>query len=285
MKIFNKIYLIVTIISILICGCSIDKQTFYEENSTESTEAPIQTESFNSVQSPTEESTIATEPNLQLDKEAGAHQLRFESENGEEYMDYYLFVPNNPQKNMPIIVFLHGAVEIGKVELLQDYGIVSVTKELYGDDFPFLLLLPCTHYPSWTAGNVPGTLKALIESVSSEYETDPERITITGHSLGAVGTWKMVSLYADFFSAAVPISCGIDEMLNYENCARVPISAFAGTVGNDEKNYNPAMHVLVERINDAGGNAMMNTIEGADHDDMVTAPYTVELFEWMLDQQ
>lgn len=282
MKSYVKLYPIILAVSILISGCSFDKQTFREDQASETPETVISTEPVIAF-APTEASVQSTELDQSLDKVPGAYQLRFVTEDNEEYMDYYLFVPNNPQKVMPVVVFLHGAVEIGKVELLQDYGIVSVAKELYGDDFPFLLLLPCTHYSSWTAGSVPETLKSLIKSVCAEYEADPQRIIITGHSLGAVGTWKMVSLYADFFSAAVPVSCGIDEVLDYESCAKVPIMAYAGTVGNDEKNYNPAMHVLVSRINDAGGNAKMNVIEGADHDDMVTAPYTIELFEWMLD--
>ena len=94
----------------------------------------------------------------------------------------------------------------------------------------------------------------------------------------------MVSLYSDYFSAAVPISCGIDEYINYENCAKVPIIAYAGTVGNDEKNYNPAMHKLVDLINAQNGRAQMRVIEGADHEAMVTAAYTIELFDWMLSQ-
>lgn len=282
MKSHFKLYPIILAVSILFSACSFSIKTFQEDHATENTETIILTEPVIAY-APTEESVQPTESDLLLDKESGAYQLRFVTENSEEYMDYYLFVPNNPKKDMPVVVFLHGAVEIGKVELLQDYGIVSVTKELYGEDFPFLLLLPCTHYSSWTAGSVPDTLKSLIESVCAEYEADTHRIIITGHSLGAVGTWKMVSLYADFFSAAVPVSCGIDEILDYESCAKVPIMAYAGTVGNDDKNYNPAMHVLVSRINDAGGNAKMNVIEGADHDDMVTAPYTIELFEWMID--
>ena len=226
---------------------------------------------------------IETVPYL-TDIEPGAYQLRFESETCDEYMDYYLFIPNNAMDNMPIVVFLHGAVEIGHVELLENYGIVSVVDRLYGADFPFLLLLPCTHKPSWTDNSVPETLIEMIDEIAESYHADKGRICITGHSLGSVGTWKMVSLYSDYFSAAGPISCGIDEPLDFENCAKVPIIAYAGTEGADERNYNPAMHKLVDTINAAGGDAQMRVIHGADHEDMVTAAYTTELFDWMLSQ-
>lgn len=236
------------------------------------------------------DSTEPTEPTAELEVddslsvESGLHQLRFIDDKTQEYMDYCLNVPDFPERNMPLVVFLHGAVEVGHVELLQDYGIVSKTKEIYGNDYPFLLLLPCTHLPGWTEESVSHTLAALIDSVCEEYEVDRQHIIITGHSWGAIGVWKMVSLYGDRFSAAVPVSCGIDEEIDYRQCAKVSIRAFCGTIGEDEKNFGPAMEKIVQKINDAGGNASFVAIDGADHEAMVTAAYTKELFDWMLSQ-
>lgn len=280
----KKLYSLFIVISMLFCGCSCDEQMFIVEETALATDPIVYTEQPTFVEETQESTTYATEAPQLLDVQSGAYQLRFETEDGNNYMEYYLYVPNNPQINMPIVVFLHGAGEIGRVDLLENYGIVSVVNELYGDNFPFLLLLPCTHMSSWTTGSVSRTLIALIDTIVDDYEADASRVCITGHSLGSVGTWKMVSLYSDYFSAAVPISCGIDESINFQNCAKVPIIAYAGTIGNDEKNYNPAMHALVSKINEAGGNAQMRVIDGADHEDMVTAPYTAELFEWMLSQ-
>lgn len=283
MKIIFKPGLIVLIALFLCAGCS-------ESHYLSQTEMMPTTQSLTDTIQNTDPLVIATAPSLtteaacdvpkMLAVKPGAHQMRFEI--GEEYMDYYLFIPNNPVENMPIVVFLHGSVEIGHVELLENYGIVSVVHNIYGDDFPFLLLLPCTHKPSWTGTGVPETLVGLIDEIAETYRADKTHIIITGHSLGSVGTWKMVSLYSDYFSAAVPISCGIDEPMDLECCAKVPIMAFAGTVGADEKNYNPAMHKLVDSINQVGGDAKMCVIDGADHEAMVTGAYTKELFDWML---
>ena len=285
MKVIFKLGLIILVILFLCTGCTekcdlLQSETLSTQAMTETipnTEPPVTV----TEPTPPAETTTPDAPQM-LNAEPGAHQKRFEI--GDEYMDYYLFVPNNPIEKMPIVVFLHGSVEIGHVELLEDYGIVSEVHEIYGDEFPFLLLLPCTHKPSWTGNGVPETLVGLINEVAETYRADKTRIGITGHSLGSVGTWKMVSLYSDYFSAAVPISCGIDELIDLERCAKVPIMAFAGTVGADEKNYNPAMHKLVDSINNVGGDAKMCVIEGADHEAMVTAAYTKELFDWMLSQ-
>lgn len=284
MKKISKFGLVILISLFLCTGCS-------EKNDLPQSET-LPTPSFTDAIQNTESQIVVTEPTSPtepsvdapklLNAEPGAHQMRFEM--GEEYMDYYLFVPDNPVENMPIVVFLHGSVEIGHVELLENYGIVSVVYDIYGDDFPFLLLLPCTHKPSWTGNGVPETLVGLIDEVTETYRADKAHIGITGHSLGSVGTWKIVSLYSDYFSAAVPISCGIDEPIDLERCSKVPIMAFAGTVGADEKNYNPAMHKLIDSINQVGGDAKMCVIDGADHEAMVTAAYTKELFDWMLSQ-
>lgn len=290
MKNNSYITILLLLLLILCCGCA--KETVSAPTEMAAATSAIVPTAAPTMEIETDPSEIripqiteaAAETPDYLNMESGAHQLRYESENLEEYMDYYLFIPKNPVENMPIVVFLHGSVEIGHVELLENYGIVSVVKDLYAEDFPFLLLLPNTHKPSWTGNEVPETVIGLIDEVAETYRADRDRICITGHSLGSVGTWKMISLYGDYFSAAVPISCGIDEPMNYENCAKVSIVAYAGTVGADEKNYNPAMHKLVDTINAAGGNARMEVIGGADHEAMVTAAYTRELFDWILAQ-
>jgi len=286
MKVQHRLYFAALLILVSLSACDSDKHTFTEFP----TECATVSENFTTVPTEADPTTEVTEASVtdqtaDLIAEPGAHQLRFETENNEEYMEYYLYIPEKPVKQMPLVVFLHGAVEVGKVSLLQDYGIASVVNEIYGNNYPFLLLLPCTHKPTWTSANVPETLISLIDSLIDEYCIDPHRIILTGHSMGSMGTWKIASLYPDFFAAAVPVSCGIEEEIHIPELARIPIRAFCGTVGPDESSFNHAMHQIIEDIVSAGGNASMTVIEGADHDDMVTAAYTEELFNWMLEQK
>lgn len=280
----KKLYTGLLLIAILFSGCARDNGLQAAAESTPATLPVMNTERPTFPEETQEPTELPTELPQLLDVQPGAHQLRYESDDGNNYMEYYLYVPQSPQLNMPIIVFLHGAGEIGRVDLLKNYGIASVVNEIYGDEFPFLLLLPCTHMSSWNYNHVTRTLIDLIDSVAETYKADRSRICITGHSLGSSGTWKMVSLYSDYFSAAVPVSYGIDESIDIESCTKVPIIAFAGTSGDAEKQYNAAMHNLVAKINEAGGSAQIRIIEGADHEAMVTAAYTKELFDWLLSQ-
>ena len=243
------------------------------------------------VQDPTEShATIATTvpetvpPIKSLGIDSGAHLLQYRNEISGKYMDYYLFVPNNATVDMPLVVFLHKIHEVGQPEMLKSAGIVNRVKEIYGEDFPFLLLLPCTRIQSWSLNDVPYTRYELIESVASTYESDRDHIIITGHSLGSIGTWKMVSLYGDYFSAAVPVSCGTNEELDYDNFISVPVWGFAGTSGYEEQMYCNAMKNIVSAINNSGGNAIITVLDGATHLDTGTQSYTQELFDWMLSQ-
>lgn len=227
---------------------------------------------------------VTTAPDNSLQIEPGRHQFRYYDENTNDYLDYHLFVPNNPQKNMPLIIFLHGMAEVDKIDELKEFGIASVIHELYNGDFPFFLLMPCTHERSWSNFRIPETLKSLIDKTVSNLAIDENHIIITGHSLGAIGTWRMVSDYGNFFSCAVPVSCGIDEELNFSNFSDIPIWGFVGTVGYYEENYNKAMVRIVDLVNANGGNAELTILEGFSHTDTVSYPYSYELFDWMLAQ-
>jgi len=55
----------------------------------------------------------------------------------------------------------------------------------------------------------PGSNRAvmeLLDHVRSEYRIDPDRILVTGFSLGGHGSWFMASEHSDIFSAAIPMA-------------------------------------------------------------------------------
>lgn len=239
-----------------------------------------QTEPAEPTQITTEEITEpSTEPKLNIP--SGSYCERFQySDNG--FMDYWLFIPEKATAEMPLIIFLHGIGEVGCVDALENYGMISQARAIYGDEFPFIALNPCVQVKSWTYGENPKILKALIDYIVSECEISQDRIIITGHSLGSIGTWYMLSLYGDYFSAAVPVSCGCDEILNYDNIAKVPINAFVGDVGTYERNYANGMQRIIGFVKDTGGIATLTILPGLTHDDTVTQAYTQEVFEWML---
>lgn len=216
-----------------------------------------------------------------LSTEPGSYKLRFTDSATSEYMDYYLFIPEGATVNMPLIVFLHGAGEVGKIDSLSNYGMISSAKSIYGNEFPFIAVNPCTHTASWTSSSVTPTLKSLIDWLVSRYNIDRSRIIITGHSLGSMGVWEMVSDYGSYFSAAVPVSSGPSTVLDYARCAEVPIKAYYGSL---EADYYTGMNKACTGINNAGGNATLDVLDGLNHPRTKDETYTRTLFNWMLSQ-
>ena len=252
---------------------------------------PAVTEPNESEPPATTEPTIAestapptTMPDLSISVPAGSHLRTFQDDTTGDYLDYYLFVPENAVKDMPLIVFLHGDGEVGDIEALEFYGPILNAREFYGEEFPFIMISPCTRQRSWTNGTIPETLMDLIRYIIIECEIDPGRVIITGHSRGSMGTWYLLSSYGDFFAAAVPVSCGSDLPLNYENLAKVPVFALAGNVGTYENMYRNAMEYLISQVQEHGGNAKFQLLDGLGHDDTSKMAYTQEVFDWILEQ-
>lgn len=263
----------------LLGGCN--QETFETTQTTDKIPVSIQTEAPSETVLPTEPSS---EPVVYLDVEAGSYLEKYTDKNSNDYLEYYLFIPENATQNMPLIVFLHGDGEVGSPDLLENYGLIVKAREIYGEEFPFIVLYPCTRVASWTDGTIPDTLKGLIDETVMTYSIDTEHIILTGHSRGAIGTWYLLGLYGDYFSAAVPISCGPGMEISAENCAEVPVLAFVGSIGETESRYRRAMQKIINQIVELGGTAELIVLEQQEHHTTSTAAYTAETFEWMLSQ-
>lgn len=184
---------------------------------------------------------------------------------------------------MPVILFLHGDGLTNRIDWLPEWGIAKRAKEIFNDNFPFILLIPCNRFPEWYEDGMGETLKGLLDSIVSDYSADTGRLIITGHSRGAIATWQMANEFKDYFSCAVPCSCGAAH-IHGENFESVPVMAFCGGGENDQRDYYRDMKTIVDDINNKGGSATMTVLWEYDHPDMDYAPYTEEVFKWMISQ-
>ena len=270
---------------LLLCSCGVKQETPAPTPVPEPavTQAPVPTASPAPV--PTPATTPTPEPTpTPLGLDGGAAMHRFDCEESGDYLDYWLVVPENAVEGMPLLVFLHGDGNRAWPESLENNAIQRKIGEVYGESAPFLTLIPNTRLYSWTEGSTEETFIALVNSVAETYNCDREKIMLTGHSRGAIGTWYYISAYPEMFSAAAPISCGCDKLLDYEAMAQVPVWGFCGNVGQDGSHYLPAMENIAKNINAAGGSAKIDVLMGCDHAGAESAAYTAELFEWLLSQ-
>ena len=269
--------LILLMLSLCACGASDVIDSTYESVPTPESTYTIPEPTV----STTEPTTLSTEdPNL-LDITSGAFLNRFTDENSKTSLDYYTFIPENAVKNMPLIIFLHGDGEIGRINALQNIALIENARDYYGESYPFIAIAPCRVQKSWCTGSLPNVLLSLIDETVQMYEIDPEHIIISGFSSGAMGTWYMITNHTDYFSAAVPVSCPNEYPIIYDNIKNVPIWGF---VGEKEEYYTIKMSEIINWTSQIGGDARLTVVEDMSHAGMDKAAFTQEVVEWMIAQ-
>lgn len=261
----KKIIPLFIIIAIFICGCQ-------QQDVQETTLPPTETTAVPE----TEETQTA------LDMESGAYQGAVENEITKAIVEYFLFIPEKATEDMPLVIFLHGDGEVGRVKDLKENTMITKAKLIYGEDFPFIGLAPCSYIDSWSEGGVPELVMELIEQVAKECKIDRERIILTGYSRGAAGVCTLISRYGDFFSAAVAISCPSIQIDDINECAEVPIWMFAGNYDEMEFAYQTIAQKFVDQVNEAGGDASFYILPGCTHNDTDDTAFGVATFHWIL---
>jgi predicted peptidase len=125
---------------------------------------------------------------------------------------YMVYVPreHNLTSKWPVILFLHGSGESGTDGLLQmEIGLPRAVRR-HPDRYPAIIVMPQTKRDSWwsDAAMEKQALAALAASVK-EFGGDPDRIYLTGLSLGGYGTWSIAANHPGKFAALAPVCGGI----------------------------------------------------------------------------
>jgi len=163
---------------------------------------------------------------------------------------YTLFIPHGytPAKATPVILFLHGAGEIGtdgKKPL--NAGIAKSIRERE-KSFPALVVIPqATRHepgilPTWQPGKPAGDRAlAILAAVENDFKTDPKRTYLTGISMGGFGTWSMAARYPDKWAAIVPI-CGGGDRETAKTIKDIPCWCFSRRRRHDRRGRQLPAH-------------------------------------------
>lgn len=153
-------------------------------------------------------------------------RMTFTSSDGTD-LNYRLLEPEETAKGkkFPLVLFLHGAGERGDDNEKQlVHGSGMFLNPYNREKYPAYVLFPqCPKDGYWAYSRRPDTfesmtpeenlpavfkaLKELLDSYLANPRVDRSRVYIIGLSMGAMGTYDMVSRYPEIFAAAVPI-CG-----------------------------------------------------------------------------
>ncbi|MCG3126203.1 MAG: hypothetical protein CHACPFDD_01033 [Phycisphaerae bacterium] len=202
---------------------------------------------------------------------------------GNETFQYALWVPPgyNPDKPWPLILFLHGSGERGSDGLLQtDVGLGAIIRR-NGLRPPALIVFPqCRRDKDW-GGEMAKMALRCVEETARDYAVDPDRLYLTGLSLGGAGTWGIGAALPDRFAALVPV-CGFGNPNEAAKLAAVPTWVFHG--GADDRVPVQRARDMVEAIRKAGGNIRYSELPGVGHNSWDDAYKNAELWKWLFAQ-
>jgi predicted peptidase len=182
----------------------------------------------------------------------------------------------------PLIVYLHGAGETNKgLDVLQNCDVWACAKEhISVKDFPFIVVSPMTPKHGWEPLHVKWFIEQIVHDPFTRCRIDPNRIYLTGVSMGGFGTFHTACAYPKMFAAIAPV-CGGGEPEKAEQLKDVPTWAFHGDA-DDIVSYKCSA-AMIEAVKKAGGaKAILTTFEGGGHGIAGEVYQNPELYRWML---
>ena len=207
----------------------------------------------------------------------------FKDASGQE-AKYVLFVPHDYRgdKPYPLILFLHGAGESGSDG--QKQATVGLGRAIKRQEkaFGFITVFPQSQHRTWKADSEDGRRAVdILAEVRHGYRIDPERIYLTGLSLGGYGTWSLATRYPDRWAAIVPI-CGGGDPKQAEKIKDIPCWCFHG--GADRTVPPARSREMIEALKAVGGHPKYTEYPKVGHNSWDKAYATPELFPWLLAQ-
>jgi predicted peptidase len=208
--------------------------------------------------------------------------------------DYLVFLPKDydakSNTKHPLMLVLHGAGERGTNVWRADIHGPSkyIAKH---PEFPFIMISPiCPAGDGYWSNDV---VLALLDNCIKKYNADPERIYVTGLSMGGYGTWSLAIAHPGKFAAAIPI-CGGGETIKVHlgrlgylkpetkaALKTLPIWAFHGSkdsaVPVDESEH------MVKAFRALGNeNVKLTIYPGVEHNSWEQTYNNPEIYDWLL---
>jgi predicted esterase len=190
---------------------------------------------------------------------------------------YRIYVPTtyNDSKAHPLVIALHGmGGDENSYFEAYDKGAFKVAAEDHG----YIVACPKGRKPaSMYIGDAERDVMDVIEEVKRAYRIDPDRIYLTGHSMGGFGTWSIAMNHPDVFAALAPVAGGVTNPANMSKIAHIPQIVIHG-------DKDPTVSVERSRVMVAMGKKLgveLKFIEvpGGDHGSVVASTFK-DVFEW-----
>jgi predicted peptidase len=197
-------------------------------------------------------------------------------------IQYLVFLPKDYEKSTekwPLILYLHGgSVRGDDISRMKKLGLTE--KAEADPNFPFIVVSPqCHEGEIWTDVDA---LAAILDEVARTNRVDPDRVYVTGHSMGGRGALYAAYKMPDRFAAVLALGPVGPITAWAEKLAAVPLWLFHGP--SDQFTPLKEVEELVHAVEAAGGHPQLTVLPGRDHYilDVYDRP---DLYKWLAQQK
>ena len=226
----------------------------------------------------------------------GDHKLKFKTHIGGKLvaMTYLLHLPPGydtagPDDHPPMLVFLHGSGESGSdLAGVYAWGPPSLLKRdtvnpVFAASCPFVVLAPqCPpRGQRWDMDFMTRAVSVLVDGTLRRSRADPDRVYVTGLSMGALGSWCAAELTPDRYAAVAPMNgLGFCPERAGPLLRTVPVWASVGL--NDEPKFVDATRSMDAALAGAPVDRRFCYLIGNGHDAFWPTYQDPDFYEWLL---
>ena len=187
---------------------------------------------------------------------------------------FVVYVPAgyDPRQAAPLLVYLHGGV--GRKDIIAEPLVYARENPFiaWAEKKTWLMLFPLGQKgATWWDSVGMGNIEAQVRFVKGAYAVDDNRVSITGFSDGASGSFAMALLTPDTFSCFVPLNghMGVASIDGGQPCYVANLRTTPLRVINTDKDPlypSRKMHPMVELAFTAGADLAYKVYYGIGHD-------------------
>jgi len=221
------------------------------------------------------------------------HYLRqtFQAQDGTA-IDCWIMSPAKIEtgRRYPLILALHGRG--GSTTAATELGSSSLRKQ-----FPCFVMAPAsTAAGHWarpaafgkrrskgkaTTAMLPAVLD-IMDTFIRKHPIDPDRVYVTGQSMGGTGTYGAMFLRPDLFAAAIPV-CGRWDPQDAGRMKNIALWIFHGD--NDKVVPTEYSRNMSDAIRKAGGSPKYTEYKGVGHNSWTRTYSSPETWNWLFQQK
>jgi predicted peptidase len=202
---------------------------------------------------------------------------------------YQLYLPleYDSSPRWPVLVDLHGNGAQGSDGIRQTAHFLPEEIRLHRSRFPFIVVFPqAASGGTWTTGSMPAVVNAEIDATLRDLHADPDRVYLSGFSMGATGAYEIGARRPDRFAAIVAIAGPLpgDAATVARALQRIPIHIFHG--GDDERVPVEDSRTLVAELKRVNAPVTYTEYPATHHGPAAEKTYgDPAVFDWLLAQR